>query len=162
MIRPKEWGGLFRGLGEALVDLAAAEFEALGDDLSRNGRGLGVALGFVGALLFVTFWTIGLLLATGVLVLAIWLQPWAAALVVLGLASLVGLILGWMALRRLRSLEAPTRLVKQRWEEHRDWWQTVQGALGDRPDAIGEPQVSALGADADPAPSRDQGKGGAS
>lgn len=136
-----------------MLDLAAAEFEELGKDLSRSGRTLGSGLGLAGAVIFIGFWAIGLLIASIAAILAVWLPLWQSLLIVLALVCLVGLILGSMALRRLRSLKAPTGMIRERWEDHLDWWQTVRGALGDRPIEIepdpGRRHDTEIGADSE-------------
>ena len=82
------WIELFRSLGQALFEVLRAEMEALGEDLRRSGGQLLRGLALLGGAAAVGFWTLGVLVLALIAVLAIWLPPWAAALIVaaLGLA----------------------------------------------------------------------------
>jgi hypothetical protein len=118
------WIELFRSLGQALFEVLRAEGQALGEDLRRSGGELLRGLALLGGAAAVGFWTLGVLVLALIAVLAIWLPPWAAALIVTALfAATAGLLaaLGW---RRLRRLETPAASVRRRVEDHLDWWQT--------------------------------------
>jgi putative superfamily III holin-X len=117
------WIDLFRSLGESLLEVLRAEVATLQDDLQRSGRHFGVALAFFGGAVVLLFWMIGLLLFTLIALLNIWLQLWAAALIVLGLFVVAIAILGWLGMRRLRQVENPMQTVRRRVDEHLDWWQ---------------------------------------
>jgi putative superfamily III holin-X len=125
------WIETFRGLGEALLDVLRAELGTLKEDLSRSGRHLGVALGLLGAVLVVLFWWLGLLITLLVAVLAIWLQLWAATLVVLLLFTAGAGLLAWLGMRRLRQVENPVETVRRHVDDHLEWWQN--NLLRDRP-----------------------------
>jgi hypothetical protein len=56
-------------------------------------------------------------------VLSIWLQLWAAALIVLALFVLVMGALVWLGIRRLRLVENPVDSFKRHIDDHLDWWQ---------------------------------------
>jgi|SRR5579864_4186541 len=117
------WIELFRSLGQALFEVLRAEAEALGEDLRRSGSQLLRGLVLFGGAAAVGFWTLGVLVAALVAVLAIWLPAWAAALIVTALfAGTAGLLaaLGW---RQLRRLETPAASIRRRVEDHLDWWQ---------------------------------------
>lgn len=117
------WIDLFRSLGESLVEVWRAEVATLQGDLERSGRHLGLALAFFGAAAVLGFWIVGLLLFVLVSVLHIWLEWWAAALIVLGLFLLGAGLLGWLGVRRLRQVENPMSTVRRRVDNHLDWWQ---------------------------------------
>jgi hypothetical protein len=117
------WIELFRSLGQALFEVLRAEAEALGADLRRSGGQLLRGLALFGGAAAVGFWTLGVLVLTLIAVLAIWLPPWAAALIVTALfAGTAGLlaVLGW---RQLRQLETPAASIRRRLDDHLDWWQ---------------------------------------
>ncbi|MBV8199103.1 MAG: phage holin family protein [Acidobacteria bacterium] len=117
------WIELFRSLGQALFEVLRAEAGALGQDLRRSGGQLLRGLALFGGAAAVGFWTLGVLMLALVAVLAIWLKPWAAALIVAGVfAGTAGLLaaLGW---RQLRRLETPAASIRRRVEDHLDWWQ---------------------------------------
>jgi predicted PurR-regulated permease PerM len=117
------WIDLFRSLGESLLEVMRAELAGLQDDLQRSGRHFGVALGLFAAAAVLAFWLVGLLLFALIAVLHIWLQLWAAALIVLALFSIAIAILGTLGARRLRQVENPVETVRQRLDNHLDWWQ---------------------------------------
>jgi hypothetical protein len=117
------WIDLFRSLGESLVEVWRAEMANLQGDLERSGRHLGMALAFLGAAAVLFFWIVGLLLFVMIAVLHIWLEWWAAALIVLGLFILGAGLLGWLGVRRMREVENPMSTVRRRVDSHLDWWQ---------------------------------------
>ena len=131
------WGASLQALGGAFSELVQAELAALGDDLSRSGRRLGGALLLLASALFVLFWAIGLLVYLAVEVAHQWLPRWAAAAVVLAVVLLLMAVLAAIGWRRLKRLEAPTAMVRRRWESHRAWW------VDQFPDAGSEPRRSA-------------------
>ncbi|HEV2843873.1 MAG TPA: phage holin family protein [Thermoanaerobaculia bacterium] len=117
------WIDLFRSLGESLVEVWRAEMANLQGDLERSGRHLGMALAFLGVAAVLFFWIVGLLLFVMITVLHIWLELWAAALIVLGLFVLAACILGWLGARQIRQVENPMSTVRRRVDSHLDWWQ---------------------------------------
>lgn len=132
------WIELFRSLGESLVEVVRAETSALQTDLKTSGRHLGVALGLLGAAVLLLFWVLGLLIFCAITVFSIWLELWAAALIVLVVFLMVMGILVWLGLRRLRLVENPVDSVKRHVDDHLDWWQNsllAQGRAMDIPPA---------------------------
>ena len=117
------WIDLFRSLGESLLEVLRAEVATLQQDLQRSGRQFGAALALFGGALFLLFWLVGLLLFTLIAVLNIWLELWAAALLVLLLFAIGIAILATLGMRRLRQVENPMDTVRRRVDEHLDWWQ---------------------------------------
>ena len=119
---PAEWLELLRALGGAITDLLAAELEALTGDLSRSGRGAGLALGLLAAATFVAFWALGVFVFVIGAVLALWMPVWGAALTLALVLTAAMSLLAWLGLRKLRSLELPAGTVRRRWDDHRRWW----------------------------------------
>jgi len=117
------WIDKFRSLGESLFTVLRAELAALQEDLTRSGRNLGVALGLIGSALIILFWMTGLLLALLVAVLSIWLQLWAATLIVFLLFALAAGLLAWLGMRRLKQVENPAETVRRHVDDHIDWIQ---------------------------------------
>ncbi|HEX2641632.1 MAG TPA: phage holin family protein [Thermoanaerobaculia bacterium] len=117
------WIDLIRSLGESLLEVLRAELAALQEDFSHSGRRLGLALGLLGGAAVLLFWMVGLLLFTLIVVLAIWLPLWAAALILLALFALVTGILAGLGVRRLRQIENPMDNIRRRMDDHIDWWQ---------------------------------------
>ena len=119
------WIEMFRGLGEAVLDVLRAEVATLQEDLSRSGRIAGGALALLGVALILLFWIVGLLIFALIAVLAIWLQLWAAALIVLGVFLAATAILAWLGVNRLKQVENPVQTFRRRVDDHLDWWQNT-------------------------------------
>ncbi len=119
------WIEMFRGLGEALLDVLRAEVATLQEDLTRSGRIAGGALALLGAALILLFWIVGLLIFALVAVIAIWLPLWAAALIVLGLFLAATALLAWLGLNRMKQVENPVQTFRRRVDDHLDWWQNT-------------------------------------
>jgi Flp pilus assembly protein TadB len=117
------WIDLFRSLGESLLEVVRAELAGLQDDLQRSGRHFGVALGLFAGAAVLVFWMVGLLLFALIAILHIWLPLWGAALVVLALFGIAIAVLGFLGMRRMRQVENPMETVRQRLDNHLDWWQ---------------------------------------
>jgi hypothetical protein len=116
---------MIRGLGVALIEVLRAEAAALAGDLRRSGRDLGIATGLVAAAAGIGFWLVGLMVATLVAVLAIWLPVWGAALITLGIFILIAGGLVWAAISRFRRLESPAESIGWRIPAHVNWWQAL-------------------------------------
>jgi hypothetical protein len=119
------WIEMFRGLGEALLDVLRAEVATLQEDLTRSGKIAGGALALLGAALVLLFWIIGLVVFTLVAVLHIWLPLWGAALIVLGLFAIVAATLVLLGINRLKQVENPVQTFRRRVDDHLDWWQNT-------------------------------------
>jgi apolipoprotein N-acyltransferase len=114
---------MFRSLGESLLEVLRAELTTLQEDLTVSGRHLGIALGLFGAAVVILFWIVGLLITVLVAVLYIWLQLWAAALIVLLLFAACAGLLAWRGLRQVRQVENPVTTVRRHVDDHLDWLQ---------------------------------------
>jgi hypothetical protein len=117
------WIDMFRSLGESLLEVLRAELSTLQEDLTRSGRHFGVALGFFGVALIILFWLLGLLITLAVAVMCIWLQVWAAVLIVFLAFTAATAWLGWLGMRRLKQVENPMETVRRHVDDHLDWWQ---------------------------------------
>jgi len=118
------WIDLFRSLGESLLEVLRAELSALKEDFTRSGRSLGLALALFGGAAALGFWIVGLLIFVLVALLSIWLQTWAAALIVLAVFAIVAGVLVKLGLRHLREVENPVESVQRRVDDHLAWWQS--------------------------------------
>ena len=124
MIRKlEELTGNASSLGQAGLDLARAEATALAGELKLSGKAFVRILLLFAGCLFLLFWAIAVLVVVGIEVGALWLPRWGAALVVLGVLLLAVFVVGWLAWRRLNSLEMPAATVRRRLQDHLDWWQ---------------------------------------
>ena len=117
------WIDLFRSLGESLLEVMRAELAGLQDDLQRSGRHFGVALGLFAVAAVLAFWMVGLLLFALISILHIWLPLWGASLIVLALFLIGIAIFGSLGMRRMRQVENPVETVRNRLDNHLDWWQ---------------------------------------
>jgi hypothetical protein len=117
------WVDLVRSLGGSLIEVLRAEVDALKEEIAISGRHLAVGLALFGAAAVLLFWTLGALIFTLGAVLAIWLQVWAAALIVVGLFLFAAALLLWLGWRQLKRFENPLASLRQHVEDHLDWWQ---------------------------------------
>src|SRR4029079_16670411 len=99
------------------------EMEALKEELARSGHHLAIGLVLLGAAFVLLFWTLGALIFALGAVLAIWLQPWAAALIVVGVFTLAAALVGWLGCRRLQRFDSPLESIRRRMEDHLEWCQ---------------------------------------
>lgn len=118
------WVEQFRALGLSLLEVFRAEWEALSEDFARSRRYFGLALVLLGAAAVVLFWTVGALVFTLGAVLAIWLEVWAAALIVFLAFLALGVGLGaWGVYGYLKKAENPAVSFRRRLDDHVEWWQ---------------------------------------
>lgn len=116
------WIDLFRSLGQAYLDLLAAEWAEVKRQLALSGKRLLWSAAFFGAAAAIGFWLVALMLFLLVAVLHVWLPWWGAALAVTLVALLVVAVLGWLGLRKIQKVENPAAVVGRRYEDHLDWW----------------------------------------
>jgi hypothetical protein len=141
------WIDLFRSLGESLIEVLRAETGALQEDLKRSGRHYGVALALFGGAALLSFWVLGLLLFFLVALLHIWLQLWAAALIVFLLFFGAMAVLGLAGRSQWRKAENPVDSVKRHVDDHLDWWQNGLLATGKTVDISAQPVTDDLSED---------------
>lgn len=125
------WAETARSVGDALLQVLAAEAGELQHDLARSGRVLRGGLVLLGVAAGLAFWTIGLGVWVAVELLALRLPTYGAALVVFAAGLVACAVLVWLGRRRLQRLESPLDLVQRHGREHVEWWQqTVLPGLG--------------------------------
>ena len=156
------WIELFRSLGQALFEVLRAEARALGEDFRRSGGELARGLALLGGAAALGFWTLGVLVLALIAVLAIWLPPWAAALIVTALFAGAAGLLAMLGIRRLRRLESPAESIRQRVSDHLDWWNRrllaepaaaeIEGGAGGRLPSEGPAAGRAVGGRRPPPP----------
>jgi len=117
------WIDLVRSLGGSLIEVLRAEVDALKEEMAASGRHLGIGLGLLGGAAVLLFWTLGALIFTLGAVLAIWLQVWAAALLVVLLFLAGAALLVFLGLRQLKKFENPLESLHEHVSDHLDWWQ---------------------------------------
>jgi len=117
------WVDLVRSLGGSLIEVLRAEVDALKEEFASSGRHLGVGLVFLAGAGALLFWTLGALIFTLGAVLAIWLQVWAAALIVVGVFLSAAALLVFLGLRQLKKFQNPMESLSQHLKDHLDWWQ---------------------------------------
>jgi hypothetical protein len=117
----KQWLELLRQLGDAVLELVAAEASALADDLRRGGRQAArvVALLAVTVVLATLAWALVTVAAVAALAPAIGL--WQAALAIGAVYAVVATVCGVAARNRWRRIEAPVETVRRRIEDQRTW-----------------------------------------
>jgi predicted membrane metal-binding protein len=105
--RPREaTGELVRRLIADLAALIALYGRALQDHARGLGRDVATAALMIGAALILGIFALGVVVATLILVAAIWLPAWLAALIVLGVMLAVIGTLVWIGVRRVRRRRA--------------------------------------------------------
>lgn len=150
----QSWSEAFHALGSAILGLFKAELEALEKELARSGKSLGLGVGLLAAAAAFGFWTLGVATYFLIHLLAIWLELWAASLIVTLVFAAVVAGLAFVGLRKLRKLENPVTTVRRRVEDHVDWWQ--DRVLG--PDEGGRlAERTPVGSRNRPGSSRDEG-----
>lgn len=117
------WVDLVRSLGGSLIEVLRAEADALKEELASSGRHLGIGLGFLAGAVAILFWTLGAVIFTLGAVLSIWLQVWAAALIVVGVFLFLAALLAFLGMRQLKHFQNPLESLRQHIEDHLDWWQ---------------------------------------
>ncbi len=90
-------GQLVSSVSQQIPELIRSEIRLAQAEMAEKGKRAGIGLGMFGAAGLLSFYGVGALLATCVLLLALVLPPWAAALIVTavlfaaaGVAALVG------------------------------------------------------------------------
>ncbi|MDF2665238.1 MAG: hypothetical protein K0R81_1088 [Microbacterium sp.] len=119
---------LIGDIPELVRNLVIAEINGAKAWAQRTAKDAGIGAGwFVGALI-VVFWAVPVFFAFVIALLSLWLQVWAAALIVFGVMILVTAVLallGWMRFKKLSNRENPgeaiaedVRIVKEAGSEY--------------------------------------------
>jgi cytochrome c biogenesis protein CcdA len=127
----QSWSETFRALGSAVLGLLKAELEALEQDVARSGKNAALGIALFGAAAAFSFWTLGVATYFLVQLLALWLQLWAAALVVTLLFAGIAGGLAFAGLKKLEKFENPLGTARRRLDDHIDWWQNRLLAPGE-------------------------------
>lgn len=103
---PEPTGELLRRLVSDVAALLHLYGRALQDHTRGLARDVAVAAALIGAALVLGVFALGLVVATLVLVVALWLPGWAAALVVLGAIAVLSTGLVFTGIRRVQRRRA--------------------------------------------------------
>lgn len=127
---PKEgWIVLSRELIADVLDLLGAEIEDAQQELGGAFQGLAKAAALLVGALMLAFWVVALVAATLIVVLSIWLPPWASALIVTIVVLLTTGLLAWLGLRKLGAQPNPVEIVMRRVRNHLAWWRDEASTL---------------------------------
>ncbi|MCL2089992.1 MAG: phage holin family protein [Micrococcales bacterium] len=100
-------GDLVAALTEQSARLVRAEIDLAKAELSGKAKELGIGGGMFAAAAFLAVYGLGALIATAILVLAIWLPAWAAALVVTSAIFATAVVLVLVGKKKMDSGGAP-------------------------------------------------------
>lgn len=116
------WRDLIAEIGESFLDLLKAELDNIGQEFAQSGKQLGLGVGLLAVAGALGFWTLGILTATSVVLLALIMPLWGAILVISGVFLGITGILGWLGMRRLKRVESPALITRRRVDDHLEWW----------------------------------------
>lgn len=103
---PESTGEVLRRIAADVAALLRLYGRALQDHTRGLARDVAVAAALIGAALILGVFALGLIVATLVLVVAVWLPAWAAALVVLGATAGISAAMVFAGVRRVRRRRA--------------------------------------------------------
>ncbi len=120
------WGEIFQSVAQAVVSVLKAELEVLSEQWKKWGGRLGLVVGLFGActavlvsaLLFLPYFLTAL-----VQYLTGW--SWAGASgLVLAIVLLFAGILGAVGVLRMKRLDDPLAMTRERLDDHLAWWRS--------------------------------------
>ncbi|WOF23388.1 phage holin family protein [Microbacterium betulae] len=117
-VRDRADDGLFSLIGdlpELVRNLVVAEVNAAKKWAVRTAKDAGIGTGWLIVALFFLFWAIPAFLGFVVALLSLWLQVWAAALIVFGVGLVLAAVfalLGVLRFRHLAKSENPVQAAK--------------------------------------------------
>lgn len=120
------WVEIFQSVAQAMVGVLKAEVEVLSEQWKKWGARLGIVIGLfaacavvlASALLFLPYFLTAL-----VQYISGW--SWAGASgLVLALVLLFASVLGGIGAWRLKSLDDPMAMTRQRLDDHLGWWRS--------------------------------------
>lgn len=117
-------GELVADVGEQIATIVRTEIALAKDDLARSGKRVGIGVGAFGAAGVVAMYGLGVLVAAGILGLALVVDAWLAALIVAGVLFLVA---GLAALVGKRSVSTAGDPPKERIESVQEDVAAVKG-----------------------------------
>jgi len=104
-------GALVHRLSEQIPELVRSELRLAQAELAEKGKRAGVGIGMFSAAGLMAFFGVAGLITTAILVLAVWLPYWAAALIVTGVLFIVA---GGAALAGKREVQEATPPAPER------------------------------------------------
>lgn len=103
---------LVRELPQLFMALLRAELDQFKRELARKAKHAGVGIGFFGAALAIALLLLPVLIAAGILALALVVPGWAAALIVAGAMIVVMAVLVFLGIRAFKKLSEPSTAVQ--------------------------------------------------
>ena len=107
---------LIGDIPELVRNLVIAEINGAKAWAQRTAKDAGIGAGwFVGALI-VVFWAVPVFFAFVIALLSLWLQVWAAALIVFGVMIVITAVLallGWLRFKKLSNRENPGEAIAE-------------------------------------------------
>jgi uncharacterized membrane protein YqjE len=104
-------GALVHRLSEQIPELVRSELRLAQVELTEKGKRVGLGIGMFSAAGLLAFFGAAGLITTAILVLALWLQPWAAALIV---TAVLFIVAGGAALAGKREVQEATPPAPER------------------------------------------------
>ncbi len=98
-------GALVHRLSEQIPELVRSELRLAQAELTAKGKKAGIGIGMFSVAGLLAFFGLATLITTAILVLALWLKAWAAALIVAGVLFVVA---GGAALAGKREVQEAT------------------------------------------------------
>ncbi|NYD43050.1 phage holin family protein [Nocardioides panaciterrulae] len=98
-------GALVHRLSEQIPELVRSELRLAQAELTEKGKKAGIGIGMFSVAGLLAFFGVATLITTAILVLALWLPAWAAALIVAGVLLIVA---GGAALAGKREVQQAT------------------------------------------------------
>ncbi|WZH38489.1 MAG: phage holin family protein [Microbacterium enclense] len=119
---------LIGDIPELVRNLVIAEINGAKAWAQRTAKDAGIGAGWFVSALIVVFWAVPVFFAFVIALLSLWLQVWAAALIVFGVMILITAVLallGWLRFKKLSNRENPgeaiaedVRIVKEAGSEY--------------------------------------------
>ncbi|MEM6455978.1 MAG: phage holin family protein [Acidobacteriota bacterium] len=119
------WAELFRGLGDALLDVLKAQMAVLGEDWARALKRYGVSIGLFAVAFVLLLATVPVVVfALLALIQELTQWPWSAsAALAIAVTLLIIAALGAIGYVLIKRTTNPVAAFQQRLAEHLAWWQ---------------------------------------
>jgi uncharacterized membrane protein YqjE len=109
--RDRTLAELFEDLSDVLRRLVRAEIALAKAELAGRFQALGAGVGLLVGAGVLALYLLAAVIATSILVLSIWLDAWAAALIVTVVLLLVVALLAFLGIRKLKHGSPPTPVL---------------------------------------------------